>query len=109
MVEKLFGTEVKIAPVDMEEMASLPEALQKWLVYPDELSSKQETLEMENELLLAEREEVVQYVRILKKLAVYLAGKTDVSAEKLNNDFFAKAEKNLPDYLREELGVASLN
>jgi hypothetical protein len=109
MVEKLFGTEVQITPVDMNEMVSLPEALQKWFVYPDEWSSKQEALEMENELLLAEREEVVQYVRILKKLAVYLAEKTDVSTETLFETFFFKAEINLPDYLREELEVASLN
>jgi len=105
MTEMVVETEKEIFTSGSDEKAGLPDALRKWFVYPDEWSRNQESLEMRNEWLLAEREEVMQYVILLKKLAVYLAGKTDISIEKLSGTLFKNAEQFLPEYLRKEIEV----
>ena len=106
MAEMLVRTKEEISSIGLNENVGLPDALRRRFGYSDEWSRDQESLEMRNEWLVAEREEVMQYVILLKKLAVYLAGKTDISTEKLSGTLFMKAEQSLPEYLRKEIEVS---
>jgi len=105
MAEMLVRNMEEISSFGLVENVGLPDALRRQFLCSDEWSSNQESLEMRNEWLVAEREEVMPYVILLKKLAVYLAGKTDISTEKLSGTLFEKAEQNLPEYLRSEIEV----
>ena len=105
MTETLVGTEKEIFPSGLDLHASLPDELRTWFVYPDEWTKNQESLEMRNEWLLAEREEVIQYVKLLKKLVVYLAEKTEISTDVVSRKFFSKAEQHLPRYVCKEIEV----
>jgi hypothetical protein len=105
MIETLVGTKNEIAPNGKVKSADLPDELRSWFVCPDEWIKNQESLEMRNEWLLAEREEVIQYVKILKKLVVYLAEKTEISTDVLSRKIFSKAEHFLPEYMRKEIEV----
>jgi hypothetical protein len=115
MSEIVFETEKEIYISSPNEKPGLPEALRKWLVYPDEWTMERDSIQMQNDLLQAERDELLQYVKNLKKLAVYLIGKTELSESNLSNiDFdkanlsnidFDKAEKYIPGYLRKEIEI----
>jgi hypothetical protein len=83
----------------------LPEALRKQFMYPDEWIKEQEAVEMENQWISAERDEVVQYVKTLKMLSVYLTGKTSIPREKLLGEYFRKTEQNFPEYLQKEMEI----
>lgn len=105
MSEIVVETENEIYVSGLDEKPGLPEALRKWLVYPDEWVMERDAIQMQNELLQAERDELMQYVKNLKKLAVYLIGKTELGEKNLSNINFEKAEKYLPGYLRKEIEV----
>ena len=104
-IDMVISTESEIVKNSRDEKAGLPDSLRKQFLVPDEWVKEQEAREMENEVLVAEREEVMRYVILLKKLVVYLAGKTDISTEMLSGTLFEKAELNLPEYLRKEIEV----
>ena len=89
--------------------ATLPNSLSAWFEVPDHWSRTQESLELRNEWLSAERDDVVQYVKMLKKLAVYLAGKAEGSTNIHLGTFFKKSEENFPDYLCNEIAIGRLD
>jgi hypothetical protein len=68
-------------------------------------NTKQEAIEMGFELLFAERDELLDYVKALKTLAVYLTGRTKIRSENLIHGYFVSAEKNFPEYIRREMSV----
>ena len=106
MSETEFGIEREIHTSGLDEKPSLPDSLREWLVYPDEWVMERDAIQMQNELLQTERDELLQYVRNLKKLAVYLSGKTSIGENYLSTINFEKAEENLLDSLRKQIKVA---
>jgi ribosomal protein S18 len=68
-------------------------------------NTKQEAIEMGFELLFAERDELIDYVKALKTLAVYITGRTKIRSENLINGYFVSAEKNFPEHMRREMSV----
>jgi hypothetical protein len=105
MIETLVETKNEIAPNGEVKSAGLPDELRSWFVCPDEWIKDQESLEMRHEWLLAEHEDVIRYVKLLKKLVVYLAEKTEISADVLSRKVFSKAEQYLPEHVRKEIEV----
>jgi hypothetical protein len=105
MDDLFIATEIKNSEDEQLERSGLPDSLRRQFSYPDEWIREREAAELENEWLQAERDEVMQYVRILKKLAIYLAGKADINSEKLSSGFFTKAEKNIPEHLQREMEI----
>jgi hypothetical protein len=101
------ANELKVINDERFEESGLPESLRKQFANPDALVKVQEAIEIENEWLLAEREEMVEYIRTLKKLAVYLAGKTDTCSDARCGGFFNKAERLFPNYLQKEIEIGS--
>jgi hypothetical protein len=106
MSEMVTGTEMEMYHEIRTEGASLPEALRKEFMYPDNWAKEKEAVQIENEWLIAEREEVLGYIKTLKMLSLYLTGKTNVPREKLLNDYFRKAEQDFPEYLQKELEIS---
>jgi hypothetical protein len=106
MSEMVVGTENEICASIRNERPGLPDTLRNWLVYPDALNLERESIQMHNEWLQAERDEIVQYVRTLKKLALHLNGKNAMGNNYASRITFEKAEKDLPDYLRKEVEVS---
>jgi hypothetical protein len=105
MSEMVVSTEKEICASIRNDSPGLPEVLRNWLVYPDALNLEREADRMQNEWLQAERDEIVQYVRTLKKLALHLDGKNVMGNKYAPRISFEKAEKNLPEYLRKEVEV----
>jgi hypothetical protein len=105
MSEINVSTEIEVISGLQTESAGLPEALRKQFMYPDEWIKEQEAVEMENQWISAERDEVVQYVKTLKMLSVYLTGKTSIPREKLLGEYFRKVEQNFPEYLQKEMEI----
>jgi hypothetical protein len=105
MSEIVVGTDEEIYLSGLDEKPGLPEALRKWLAYPDEWVMERDAIQMQNDLLQAERDELVQYVKNLKKLAIYLIGNTENGENNLSNINFEKVEKYIPGYLRKEIEV----
>ena len=66
---------------------------------------KHDSIEMGFELSLAERDELIEYVKALKILAIYLSGRRNIRPENLSDDYFIKAERNFPEYRRREMDV----
>ena len=97
--------EVEILDVSEVEQVALPESLRKQFMYPDEWIKQQDAIQTENEWLIAERDEVMQYVKTLKMLTIYLTGKTSIPRDKLLGEYFKKAEEKFPEYLRKEINV----
>lgn len=91
------------------EGSSMPESLRKELLYPDGWMKEKEAIQLENEWLVAEREEVIRYIKTLKMLSLYLTGKTNIPREKLLGDYFQKAEQDFPEYLRKDLEISIPN
>lgn len=91
--------------IGIEGEARLPEKLLEWLLYPDEWVMEREAMQMQNDLLQAERDELVEYVRNLKKLALYLVDNSNQVTRKLSPLDFSEVEKKLPGYLRKEIEV----
>ena len=105
MSEIEFETEREIYINDVEGKSSLPDSLREWLVYPDDWVKERDAIQMQNDLLQAERDELLQYVKNLKKLAIFLIRKTELSERNLSNINFDSAEKYLPGYIREVIEV----
>jgi predicted nuclease with TOPRIM domain len=105
MREGFVTTEVEIFEGVQTDMQSFPDTLRRQFMYPDEWSNEQEDLRMENEWLQAERDEVVEYIKTLKILSIYLNGKTSVPHENIVGDYFRRAEQNFPEYLQKELAI----
>jgi hypothetical protein len=106
MSEIYTETEVVMYKDIQTEGGSLPESLRKQLLYPDGWIKENEAVKFENEWLMAEREEIVSYVKTLKMLSLYLTGKTSIPREELLGNYFAKAEQNFPEHLRSELEIS---
>ncbi len=101
----IVGNEKEIYVSGLDDKQGLPDALRKLLVYPDEWVMERDGLQMQNDLFQAERDELMQYVKNLKRLAIYLIGKTELGENNLSNINFEKAEKYLPGYLRKEIEI----
>jgi hypothetical protein len=104
MSDQLIDFE-KTLEIGFEGETRLPEKLLEWLVYPDKWVKELEAIQMQNDLLQAERDELVDYVRNLKKLALYLINNSSQAVEKLSHLNFSEVEKNFPGYLRNEIEV----
>jgi hypothetical protein len=102
-IELAIENEIHISGLD--EKQNLPKSLQEWLVLPDEWVMELDATQLQNDLLLAERDELVEYVKNLKKLAIYLISKTELSERNLSCINFDMAEKYLPGYLRKEIEI----
>ena len=102
MVEEKTRT---MPSIGTEPTVKLPVTLRNWFEIPDRWSRDQESLKMRHNWLLAERDEVVQYVKMLKKLAVYLGRKTNGNVHLKLGAFFEKAEQNFPEYLCNEMAI----
>ena len=105
MSESMVMTEIEIKDLDREEHVGMPEALRKQFMYPDAWVKQQDAIQTENDWLIAERDEVMQYVKTLKMLTIYLTGKTSIPRDRLLMEYFKKAEENFPEYLRKEINV----
>jgi hypothetical protein len=105
MSESMVMTEIEIKDLDREEHVGMPEALRKQFMYPDAWIKQQDAIQTENDWLIAERDEVMQYVKTLKMLTIYLTGKTSIPRDRLLMEYFKKAEENFPEYLRKEINV----
>ncbi|MBW1672563.1 MAG: hypothetical protein JRJ45_02770 [Deltaproteobacteria bacterium] len=105
MNNKLVGTEKTISKKLLYEKDGLPEILSQLFEDPDEWIREQEAFHKRNENLLAEHDELIQYVKALKMLAVYLTDKNNMNRENLSGMYFEKAEEQLPEDLRKEIGV----
>jgi len=105
MSEINVGAEIEVINGLLTESPGLPETLRKQFMYPDEWIKEQEAVEMEKQWISAERYEIVQDVKTLKMLSVYLTGKTSIPREKLLGDYFRKAEQNFPEYLQKEMEI----
>ena len=91
--------------ISLEEKPGLPDALRKWLEYPDEWVRERDEIILQNEWLQAEREEILRYLKNLKMLVINLSGRNRINENDLSNINFERAEKNLPEYLRNEIEV----
>lgn len=105
MSEIIVENEKGILLSGLEENPGLPGALRKWLEYPDDLVRERDAIQLHNEWLQAEREEILRYIKNLKMLVMYLSGKNKINESDLSNINFVRAEKNLPEYLRNEIEV----
>lgn len=94
----------EITPIEIEGLG-LPKPLRKRLLDQDNSNLERDALRMRNEWLQAERDEIVEYVRTLKKLAIYMNEKTSSSVKFLPRINFDRVEQNLPEYLRKEIEV----
>jgi hypothetical protein len=92
--------------ISEDTVVELPKSLRNWFEAPDHWSKNRESLAMQNEWLSAERDEVVQYVKLLKKMALYLARKTEGNTDRSLLNFFQKAEQSFPDYLCNEIAIS---
>lgn len=102
-IESATENEIHISGLD--EKQSLPKSLREWFDLPDDLVMERDSNQLQNDLLLAERDEMIEYVKNLKKLAIYLIAKTEFSERNLSNINFDMAEKYLPGYLRKEIEI----
>jgi hypothetical protein len=66
---------------------------------------KQDAIEMGIESLISDRDELVEYVKALKILAVYLVGTNQIRPIQLSEEYFVKAEKNFSDTVRREIDI----
>jgi hypothetical protein len=98
-------TDTGISKEDSHPDMGLPERFHRISTIPNGMMSKQDAIEMRFGLLLAERDELVEYVKALKVLAVYLAGSTSIRPENISARYFTKAEQNFPEYMRREMDV----
>jgi hypothetical protein len=102
----MYGEKMEMSPMkETDTLVELPNTLRNWFEAPDQWSRNQESLEMRNEWLSAERDDVVQYVKMLKKLALYLARNSRGMKGKALRTFFTKAEQDFPNYLRIEMAI----
>lgn len=67
--------------------------------------SKHDAIEKGVESLLADRDELIEYVKALKALAIYLTNTTHIRPHQLSEEYFLRAEENFADYLRREIDV----
>ena len=104
MNEKLVDFQEKIV-VGQDENSTLPESLLEWLIYPNQWVMERDSMQMQNDLLQAERDELLDYVLNLKKLAIYLYGCSNMASEHLSKIDFSEVEKKLPGYLRKEIEI----
>ena len=105
MSVELVVIEKEISKNVLDEKADLPEVLCQLFEDPDEWLSEQVAIHERNKCLLVEREELLQYVKALKMLAVYLTDKNNMSRENLSGFYFEKAEEQFPEDLRNKIGV----
>ena len=105
MSEIIVENEKGILLSGLEENPGLPDELRKWLEYPDELVRERDAIQLHNEWLQAEREEILRYLKNLKMLVINLSGRNRINENDLSNINFVRAEKNLPEYLRNEIEV----
>ena len=66
---------------------------------------KHDAIEKGFESLITDRHELVEYVKALKILAVYLAGTHHIRPIQLSEEYFVRAEKNFSEYLRREIDI----
>jgi hypothetical protein len=89
------------------ERPGLPDSLRRQLLNLDGWNVERDAMQMRNDWLQAERDEIVEYVRTLKKLALYMNAKSSTGDKPFPKISFENVEKNLPDYLREEIDVST--
>jgi hypothetical protein len=101
----MVKTNLGIYKEESHQNKGVSERCHRIFTISDGSMSKKDAIEMGFGLLLAQRDELVEYVKTLKVLAIYLAGSTGIHPEKLSAKFFKRAEQHFPEYMRKEMDV----